>query len=59
MAINGYWWLFFNGYWWLFTIVHQKSHILVANDNIYMISQRMKAYFVDFFFHPKFVVVCD
>jgi hypothetical protein len=41
------------------SLVHQKSRILVVSDNTYMISQRMKAYFVDFFFHPKFVVVCD
>jgi hypothetical protein len=40
-------------------IIHQKSCILVASDNMYMTSQRMKAYFIDFFFHPKFVVVCD
>ncbi len=41
------------------SLVHQKSHIVGANNNTYMISQRMKAYFVDFFFHPKFVIVCD
>ncbi len=41
------------------SLVHQKSRILVASDNTYMISQRMNAYFVDFFFHPKFVVICD
>jgi hypothetical protein len=35
------------------SLVHQKSRILVASDNTYMISQRMKAYFVDFFFHPN------
>jgi hypothetical protein len=26
---------------------------------MYMTSQRMKVYFVDFFFHPKFVVIYD
>jgi hypothetical protein len=36
-----------------------KSHILVVNDNMYMINQRMKVYFIDFFFHSKFVVICD
>ncbi len=39
------------------SIVHKKNHILVASDNMYMTSQRMKGYFVDFFFHPKFIVV--
>ncbi len=38
-------------------IVHQKSCILVASNNTYRTNQRMKAYFVDFFFHAKFVVV--
>jgi hypothetical protein len=28
----------------------QKSDILVASDNTYMSSQRMKEYFIDFFF---------
>ncbi len=43
----------------LVPIVHKKSCILVTSDNMYMTSQRMKAYFIDFFFHLKFVVVYD
>jgi len=33
--------------------------MLVANDNMYMFSQRMKMYFVDFYFSSKDQVVCD
>jgi hypothetical protein len=40
-------------------IVHQKSCILVANKNTYMVSKRMKVYFIDFCFHPKFLVIYD
>jgi hypothetical protein len=40
-------------------IVHQKNCILVTNNNTYIASQMMKAYFVDLFFHPKFHVVCN
>lgn len=40
-------------------IVHQNSFILVANNNTYPSSQRMKVYFVELFFRPKFIVVCD
>ncbi len=40
-------------------IVHQKSHILVINDNTYMANQRMKVYFVNFFLHSKFLVICN
>jgi hypothetical protein len=40
-------------------IVHQNSCILVANDNTYLGRQRMKAYFVELFVHPKFIVVCN
>jgi hypothetical protein len=40
-------------------IVHQNSCILIVNDNTYLGSQRMKLYFVEFFFHPKFIVVCN
>ncbi len=36
-----------------------KNCILVASDNTCMTSQSMKVYFVDLFFHPKFVVVYD
>ncbi len=43
----------------LFPLFTKKSRILVANNNTYMTSQRMKAYFVDFFSHPKFVLICD
>jgi hypothetical protein len=34
----------------------KKSHIIDANNNMYMASQRMKMYLVDFCFHPKFLV---
>ncbi len=40
-------------------IVHQKNHILVANENMYMVSKRMNVYVIDFCFHPKFLVICD
>jgi len=40
-------------------IVHQKSRILVASENTYMVSKRMKVYFIDFGFHPKFLVICN
>jgi hypothetical protein len=40
-------------------IVHQNNCVLVANNNTYSSSQRMKLYFVEFFFHPKFIVFCD
>jgi hypothetical protein len=36
-----------------------KNRILIASDNTYITSQNMKAYFIEFFFHPKFVVICD
>ncbi len=42
-----------------YSVVHQKSRILVASNNMYMTNQRMKVYFIDFFFHPKFVVICN
>jgi hypothetical protein len=32
-----------------FHFFHQKNHILIANDNTYIISQKIKVYFVDFF----------
>jgi hypothetical protein len=41
------------------SLVQQKSHILVASDNMCMINERMKVYFVDFFFYPEFIVVYD
>jgi hypothetical protein len=31
-------------------IVHQKNCILVTKDNMYMVNQKMKVYFVDFVF---------
>jgi hypothetical protein len=46
-------------------IVHKKSRILIKNDNIYMASEKMKVYFIDFFFsiqnYLSFVisVTCD
>jgi hypothetical protein len=40
-------------------IVHQNNYILVANDNTYSGGEWIKLYFVEFFFHPKFIVVCD
>jgi hypothetical protein len=47
--------------WQRITCFHcsQKNYILVASDNTYITSEKMKIYFVDYFFHPKFVVVCD
>jgi len=39
--------------------VHQINCMLVANDNMYMFSQRMKMYFVDFYFSSKDHVACD
>jgi hypothetical protein len=44
--------------------MHQKNCILVASDNTYMASQRMKVYFINFFFHLIFLsfvanVTCD
>jgi hypothetical protein len=44
---------------WQHIICSQKSRILIANENMYMTSQSMKTYFVDIFFHPKFVLICD
>jgi hypothetical protein len=35
----------------LFALFTKK--LLVASDNMYMTNQRMKVYFVNFFFHPK------
>ncbi len=40
-------------------MVHKKNHILVTNDNTYVANQRMKAYFINFFFHSKFLVIYD
>jgi hypothetical protein len=35
----------------LFT--NQNNHMVVTNDNIHIISQKMKLYFVDFFFRSQ------
>jgi hypothetical protein len=40
-------------------VVHQINCMLVANDNMYIFNQRMKMYFVDFYFSSKDHVVCD
>jgi hypothetical protein len=32
-------------------------NILITNDNTYTTNERIKMYFVDFFVHPKFIVV--
>ncbi len=40
----------------LFPFFIKKNHIIDANNNMYMVSQRMKMYLVDFCFHPKFLV---
>ncbi len=34
----------------LFALFTKKSRILVVNDNTYMTSQKMKVYFIEFFF---------
>jgi hypothetical protein len=34
-------------------ITNQNNHMVVANDNIHIVNQKMKLYFVDFFFHPQ------
>jgi len=34
----------------------KKLHYLVPNNNMYMVNQMMKVYFVDLSFHPKFLV---
>jgi hypothetical protein len=34
----------------------QMSHNIVTNDNTYMINQRMKPYFIDFFSIQKGIV---
>jgi hypothetical protein len=39
-------------------IVHQKN-MLIEFDNMYMANQRLKMYFIDFFFHPNFFVIYD
>jgi hypothetical protein len=37
--------------------VDQINHMSIANDNMYTFNQRMKMYFVEFFFHPKTMLV--
>jgi len=32
-------------------------NILIINDNTYTTNETIKVYFVDFFVHPKFIVV--
>ncbi len=33
--------------------VDQIDHMFIINRNMYIFSQKMKIYFVDFYFHPK------
>jgi hypothetical protein len=40
----------------LFPFFIKKSRIININKNMYMVSQRMKMYLIDFFFFPKFLV---
>jgi len=42
-----------------FVSVDQINHMLVANNNTYMFSQRMKIYFVDFYSPSKDHVIYD
>jgi hypothetical protein len=39
--------------------VDQINRMLFANENTYMFNQRMKVYFVDFYFPCKDHVVCN
>jgi hypothetical protein len=44
--------------------VDQISCMIVANNNTYIVNQKMELYFVSFFFHPKsmlfvIMVTCD
>jgi hypothetical protein len=34
-------------------ITNQNNHMVVTNDNIHILSQKMKLYFVHLFFHPQ------
>jgi hypothetical protein len=31
-------------------ITNQNNHMVITNDNIHIVNQKMKLYFVDFFF---------
>jgi aminoglycoside phosphotransferase family enzyme len=42
-----------------FVNVDQISCMLVTNNNMYTISQRMKMHFVDFYFPSKDHIVCN
>lgn len=63
-------WLIFNKsihvatHYLLVLDVDQISCMIVANNNTYIVNQKMKSYFVSFFFHPKsmlfaIMVACD
>jgi hypothetical protein len=34
-------------------ITNQNNHMVITIDDIHIVSQKMKLYFVDFFFHPQ------
>ncbi len=35
--------------------VEQISCMVIVNNDTYLVNQKMKSYFVDFFFHKKFM----
>lgn len=40
-------------------ITNQNNHMVIINDNIHIVSQKMKLYFVDFFFPSIIHVICN
>jgi hypothetical protein len=36
-------------------ITNRNNHMVVTNNIIHIVSQKMKLYFVNFFFHPRSV----
>jgi aminoglycoside phosphotransferase family enzyme len=42
-----------------FVSAKQISCMLIANNNMYIINQRMKMYFVDFYFPSKDHIICN